>query len=44
MGTLLVDVEAKSDVQVFWSNLGPANSGVSIIYTVSTIITMYCCA
>ena len=39
MGTLLVDVEAKDDVQVFWSIFGANNPGVVITYTVSATIT-----
>ena len=34
-GTLLVDVVADDEVQVFWSIFGGNNTGVSISYTVS---------
>ena len=34
-GVLLVDVEAKENVEVFWSILFPMDVGVNLTYTVS---------
>ena len=36
-GVLIVDVDANTDVQVFWSIFGGDNRGVNITYTVSEI-------
>ena len=36
-GVLIVDVDADTDVQVFWSILRGNNPGVTITYTVSEI-------